>query len=96
MTLISSASRMDRLTSWAHRFRSRGHARAPAWVSDRRYQVRDAVPKLRSQLCQSFLLSAVISQLISVVFDGIVQQRGADHVGVAHAVVGDDADSDPQ
>ena len=65
-------------------------------VSDRSHQFGDAVPKLRSQRCQSFLLPATISQLVGVVFDCVVQQPGADHIGVAHAVVSDDADSDPQ
>jgi hypothetical protein len=31
-----------------------------------------------------------------VVFDGVVQQRGRDHVRIADAVVGHDPDGDPQ
>ncbi len=42
------------------------------------------------------LVSAAPGQLGGVIFDRVVQQRGADHVGVAHAVVRHDPDRHPQ
>jgi hypothetical protein len=70
--------------------------RLPVRVGDRADQGRYPVPELCREHGQGRALAGSAGQLRSVVFDRIVQQCGADHVGVGDAVVADDPDGDPQ
>jgi hypothetical protein len=65
-------------------------------VGDRRDKLGHAIAELLGQRSYCSLLTPTSGQLPGVILDCVVQQRRADDVGVADAVVGDDADSDAQ
>ena len=65
-------------------------------VGDRGHQFGGAFAELPGQDREGGLPVAAVGDVVGVVFDRVVQQGGACHVGVGDAVVAEDPDRDPQ
>ena len=65
-------------------------------VGDRGHQVGGTVAELPGQRREGGLPGAAGRDVFRMVFDGVVEQRGACYVGVGDPVVGDDPDGDPE